>query len=468
MREKDTLSFFASWLAMLMDSVAIYGGLMLAYWVRFYSGWLEVTKGYPLHEMYYKGAVVSLLVHLLVFRSLGLYERPQLGSFTDKIPRLVRAIGLSLLLSMVLTVIFKPEPPFSRLAIGLAFFTVSALVLMLRWIGFRLEVKLTRKHQRLYKVLILGVDKIAPRVSDALKGEKHLRSRVVGYLRTSDEEPSEKVEDELILGGLDDLSDVLVREKIDQVVLTDISIGHEQIVDIIFLCEKNLVTFNLVPDLFRVLTSGVDVQTIGGIPFLGLRKWPLDYFHNRMLKRAEDILGSLIGLLIAAPIIGIAALLVKRSSPGPVFYRQTRCGEEGKTFTLYKLRTMPVDAEAESGPVWTSEDDPRRTRIGGILRKWNLDELPQFFNVLRGEMSLVGPRPERPHFVEQFKEDIERYMSRHVSKPGLTGWAQVNGFRGNTSIHDRIKYDLFYLEYWSLALDFKILVRTLFSRENAY
>jgi exopolysaccharide biosynthesis polyprenyl glycosylphosphotransferase len=178
--------------------------------------------------------------------------------------------------------------------------------------------------------------------------------------------------------------------------------------------------------------------------------------------------GSTLGLVITGPVILVAGLLVKRSSPGPMFYVQERCGEGGETFRLYKLRTMRVDAEKESGPVWTQEDDPRRTRIGGFLRRHNLDELPQLWNVFRGHMSLVGPRPERPHFVEQFKGDIGRYMWRHVSKPGLTGWAQVNGLRGNTSIEERIKYDLYYLENWSLAFDLKILLKTLFARENAY
>jgi lipopolysaccharide/colanic/teichoic acid biosynthesis glycosyltransferase len=151
-----------------------------------------------------------------------------------------------------------------------------------------------------------------------------------------------------------------------------------------------------------------------------------------------------------------------------VFYKQERCGEKGRTFQLYKLRTMRVDAEAETGPVWASPDDPRRTRVGAILRSYNIDELPQFWNVLKGEMSLVGPRPERPHFVEQFKDDISRYMWRHMYKPGMTGWAQVNGYRGQTDVKKRIELDLWYLENWSLALDFKILARTLFARKNAY
>ncbi|MBN1556741.1 MAG: exopolysaccharide biosynthesis polyprenyl glycosylphosphotransferase, partial [Lentisphaerae bacterium] len=212
----------------------------------------------------------------------------------------------------------------------------------------------------------------------------------------------------------------------------------------------------------------MDVQSLDDIPLLGVSEWPLDRFWNRVRKRAADLGGASVGLLLAAPVIAAAAVLIKRSSPGAVFFRQERCGEKGRPFILYKLRTMRTDAEADSGPVFASENDPRRTRIGAFLRRYNLDELPQLWNVLKGDMSLVGPRPERPHFVEQFKADIGRYMWRHVSKPGLTGWAQVNGLRGNTSIAERIKYDLYYLENWSLAFDFKIIIRTFCARKNAY
>ena len=180
------------------------------------------------------------------------------------------------------------------------------------------------------------------------------------------------------------------------------------------------------------------------------------------------VIGALAGLLILSPFMLLIALLIKRNSPGPVFFLQERCGEKGRKFKLIKFRTMYVNAEAGTGPVWTVENDPRCTSIGSFLRRFNIDELPQLWNVLRGEMSLVGPRPERPFFVEQFKEDINRYMWRHVSRPGMTGWAQVNGLRGNTDVAERIKYDLYYLENWSLAFDFKILLKTFRSRQNAY
>jgi len=210
------------------------------------------------------------------------------------------------------------------------------------------------------------------------------------------------------------------------------------------------------------------VQSLDDIPLLGLKRWPLEVFWNRAMKRSVDIVGGLLGLLVSLPVLAVVAVFIKRDSPGPVFFRQERCGERGKRFMICKLRTMPENAEKESGPVFAIENDPRRTSVGGVLRKLNLDELPQFWNVLAGDMSLVGPRPERPHFVEQFKTEIARYMWRHVSRPGLTGWAQVNGLRGDTSIEERIKYDLYYLENWSLAFDLKILLKTLLARRNAY
>ena len=226
--------------------------------------------------------------------------------------------------------------------------------------------------------------------------------------------------------------------------------------------------FTLVPDLFRVMTSSMEVETVGDIPMLGLGRWPLENAWNRAAKRIEDILGAFVGLVLSTPVVLLFGVLHKLQSPGPMFYAQVRCGYRGRPFTIYKLRTMRTDAEAASGPVFAQPDDPRRTRLGSWMREHNIDELPQFWNVLKGDMSLVGPRPERPVFVEKFGDEIDHYMWRHNSRPGITGWAQVNGFRGDTSIEGRLRCDLFYLENWSLALDAKILFRTLFARQNAY
>ncbi len=469
MRTKDTSNALISMLAVFADAWAIWGGFILATAIRFNSG-LPVPKGIPpnLWPLYLTGAGVATLLFLFIFGALDLYVRPQIGSFPNKIPRIIRGTAIGILFSAALAFATKTTPPFSTAVVGIAFLTVSLLVLIERYVLFRIEWNLARHSRRRSNVLILGTDSVAAHVKRTLSKEPMLRAQVAGFLRTDLAEPSFDVPQAEIKGTVDQLAEFLRKDDIDQVILTNSELGHDRIMEMIFLCERSLTTFNMVPDLFRIMTTSMDVQSLDDIPLLGVSRWPLDFFWNRLLKRASDIVGSLIGLIIASPVIAIASVFVKRSSPGPIFYSQERCGEDGKPFHLYKLRTMHVNAEAESGPVWTTEADPRRTRTGTFLRKSNLDELPQLWNVLKGDMSLIGPRPERPHFVEQFKDDVLHYMSRHVSKPGITGWAQINGLRGNTSIEDRIKYDLYYLENWSLAFDLKILLRTLFSHENAY
>ncbi len=469
MRSRDTFDVMTSLVALVADALAIFAGFLLATWVRFDSGWIPMRhEGLPPRMLYVYAAAVAALLFLFIFRQLGLYVRPQIGNFGDKIPRIVRATAWGIFLAVALAFAIRTEPPFSRYVAAISFLTVSVLVVAERYILFHIELLMARQRQVSKQVLIIGTDHMAARLKEMLESEPRLRSKVVAFLRTSVHAPDPAIPADLIRGNVADLETIIDRHEVDQAMLTDTTLPHARMSEIILKCEQNLVDFQLVPDLFRVLTSKVDVQNIGEIPLLGIKKWPLDYFWNRAMKRAEDIIGSLLGLAVSAPIFAVSAIFIKRSSPGPVFYRQDRCGEGGRTFIIHKLRTMPVGAEAETGPVWASQDDPRRTRVGTFLRRHNLDELPQFWNVLKGNMSLVGPRPERPFFVEQFKEDISRYMWRHSSKPGITGWAQVNGLRGNTSIQDRIQYDLYYLENWSLAFDFKILVKTFFALKNAY
>ncbi len=455
-------------MAIAADAVAISGGFAAAIWLRFFSGLIPVASWPPrLLFMYGWGAVVATLLFLFLFRQLGLYIRPQLGGFSSKIPRLVRATALGILLATALAFAVQHDPPFSRLTVLLSFPLIVFFVTLERSLLFRYEIHLARRTGAVNRVLIVGVNEVAARLQRSLEREPRLRSKVVGFLRIRDDETS-AVPAGLVCGSVGDIKKRLDSDPPDQLIVTDSSLGHQRIIEIILACERSMVTFNMVPDMFRIMTGSMDMRVVDDIPLLGVSRWPLDYFWNRVLKRTEDIVGAAIGLILAAPVLAVAAWLVKRSSPGPVFYRQERCGENGRLFTIYKLRTMRQDAESDTGPVWARQDDPRRTAVGAFLRRHNLDELPQLWNVLAGDMSLCGPRPERPHFVEQFKEDISRYMWRHVSKPGMTGWAQVNGLRGNTSIEERIKYDLYYLENWSLPFDFKILLRTFSASKNAY
>ena len=470
MRKRDNLDAWMSLAAVIGDALGVYAGFLLAIWIRFDWGWIPLREpgALPPRRLYYLGALIATAMFLAIFHALRLYHRPQFGRFEEKIPRLVRAVLLGILASMTLSFLVRTDPPISRVTVLISLLTISFTVGLERYLLFRYEWHCYRHRPSFRRLFILGTNAEAQRLARAIEREPRLGLRIAGFLRVSESPPDPTIPPERIVGQADELPERIERGEADEVVLVDTDVGKTRIVDWMRCCERHFVGFRMVPDLFQVLTSRVEVETIEGIPLLGMRPWPLDSPWNRALKRIEDIVGALIGLLLSAPVIAIAAVLIKRNSPGPVFYRQVRCGENGRLFQLIKLRTMRVDAEAETGPVWTREDDPRRTRIGAFLRRYNLDELPQFWNVLKGEMSLVGPRPERPHFVEQFKDEVQRYLWRHAAKPGMTGWAQVNGLRGNTDIHERIRYDLYYLENWSLAFDFKILVRTFFARKNAY
>ena len=249
--------------------------------------------------------------------------------------------------------------------------------------------------------------------------------------------------------------------------LADTSSAQDEIVALANLCEKMMAQFKVIPSYFQILVSGLHLETVSGIPILGVASLPLDQTLNIVFKCAVDIIGSVVGLLLSVPLIAIFGAIVYAESPGPILYRQRRMRRNGREFFIYKIRSMKLDAEMAGKVGWTTKNDPRRLRIGGFMRKFNIDEVPQFWNVLRGEMSLVGPRPERPELIRNFKEEIPHYNARHHVKPGITGWAQVRGFRGDTDLGERIKCDLWYLENWSVLLDFHIMLLTFINRDNA-
>ncbi len=469
MKNRDAHDALTALAAMVADLAAIWTGQMLAVWIRFDSGWIHqpfgVEPGY--YAKYALSAACSLAIYLCVFQILKLYSRPQDGHFSGKVPRLVRASLVGGAGLFIASALLKNIIPFSNTAILLSLVTVTGFVLVERFLMFRLEIALARRAPPSHRAIILGANADAARYIDAVRREPRQRMQIAAVLKTDDKAPDPAIPPELLKGDHLRLAEVADAEEVDMLVLAAHNLSHDETVELVAFCEQHLIRFNLVPDLFHMMTSRMNFQMVGNVPVVGIGRWPLDEVWNRIAKRLVDIVGALVGLVVSLPFILVSAVLIRLESPGPVFYAQERCGRRGRTFRIYKLRTMRVDAEATGRPGWTKEDDPRRTRVGGFLRRWNIDELPQFWNVLKGEMSLVGPRPERPYFVEQFTPGIEHYMWRHVSKPGLTGWAQVNGLRGDTSISERVKYDLYYLENWSLAFDFKILVRTLFTYRNA-
>ncbi len=470
MRTRDTSDVLAGVTAVVADAMAVFGGFLLATWIRFDSGFIPVREPpADLYALYGWGAGVATIMFLFIFQQLGLYTRPQEGVFSAKIPRLVRALAIGMLLTAALAFALRTEPPFSRLTLLIAGFAIGILIICERALLFRMEILMARRCGTRTRVLILGTNRIAVRVWQALEHDPRLRYLVIGCCVADADEPVEaNLPSDHIMGNTAQLETLLEQKAVDQLVITSTRIPQSKLVKILLICERQLVDFSMVPDIMHVLAGAMDIRMIGEIPLLGIGRWPLDYCWNRCLKRCEDIAGALLGLVLFTPVIAGAGLLVRWTSEGPVFFKQERCGHNGRPFTMYKLRTMRNDAETGTGPVWAVPDDQRRTRVGAWLRRWNIDELPQLWNVLKGNMSLVGPRPERPFFVQQFREDIGGYMWRHVSRPGMTGWAQVNGYRGNTSIEERVRYDLYYLEHWSLAFDFKILFHTMFKRENAY
>ncbi|MCS7252059.1 MAG: undecaprenyl-phosphate glucose phosphotransferase [Anaerolineae bacterium] len=320
------------------------------------------------------------------------------------------------------------------------------------------------------RVLIVGTGEAAEAVIHRIQDAPWLGYEIIGVVAPNGTNATQ-IAGIAIIGTASDLPDLVYTRDVDEVLIAIPEAPHSEVLRLISLCERGNLSIKIYPDIFQLITTHPSLDDLGGLPLLTVRDvaqrgWKL------MLKRAMDIVGASIAMILLSPLMLLIAILIKLDSPGPVFYVQERMGLDGRPFLMLKFRSMRADAEKD-GPGWTRPGDPRRTRVGRILRQLNLDELPQLINVLLGDMSLVGPRPERPIYVEQFRQVIPRYMERHREKAGITGWAQINGLRGDTSITERTKYDLWYVENWSIWLDVKILLRTIvqtmtFRSPNAY
>ena len=450
------------------DALVLALATLGAFWISFHSPLtilFPVSKGVPPLREYFQALIVVVPVFWIIFKWFGLYHRRTYFSSSWHFFTISKAVTVSVFSLMALTFLYREDFTYSRRLVAV-FWGLNIFLTTLARRGLdSAELASWRRNKAPRRVLLLGTGPIARRLYENFQANPRWGARVAGLLWTTNRPGAEEFPPELVLGSQNNLEEILETSDADELILTRLDLPHHRIMDIILACEKRLLAVRLVPDVFSILTNRVELVNLDGVPLLGLRPSPLHRAWNRFVKRLFDLAGATLGLLITAPVTLLCALLIKLSSRGPVLYRQERMGENGKSFTIYKLRTMPVDVESRSGPVLPANDDPRATSLGRILRRTSIDELPQLWNVLKGDMSLVGPRPERPVFVEQFKESIPRYMSRHLVKSGLTGWAQVNGLRGDTSIRTRVEYDMYYLENWSLFFDFKILILTLFSRK---
>ncbi len=471
MARQRSVDFWILSLQILLDSVLLYLSFCFAFFIRFHSGLFQVTRGMPSFISYAEVFPAATVVMLLVFKSMGLYVKREFGKELQLF-QTIKAVSLGMFILTSLTFIYR-EVSYSRLLVVVAWLLGVFIILFGRFL-IRFLRKTIYLAFKLHKnFLIIGAGECSKIIMQSLLKVDPDLYKVVGVLNHIEQEDASltdyKISSTLpILGSIDQLPTLLTSQKIDEVILTVPGLEHKKIVEIILSCEKEMVNFRMVPDIFEILTTQVELENFHGITLLGLKQFPLEKAINRFYKRTIDILGASFGLIILTPLFLLLSGLIKKDSSGSVFYKQERIGQDGKHFMMIKFRTMKQNAEEKTGPVWAKEDDPRRTKIGAFLRQFNLDELPQLWNVLKADMSLVGPRPERPHFVNEFKGKIPRYMSRHRIKSGMTGWAQVNGLRGNTSILERIKYDLYYLENWSIWFDLRIILKTFFARQNAY
>ena len=442
-----------------------------AYALRFVFPLVPVTKGTPPAANYLGLLPVIWAIWGLTLRAAGLYDPMRGRADASERQRLLRASSLAMLVfTAVSFLLFEKAYPLSRLLL-LTFYLLGTTALVVERSLVREVLRAGRRrgyNQR--HVLIVGDGDLARGVAERMARHPELGLRVSGFLSDEPSRVGAQIEGRPVLGTWEEVSEVSESRGIDQVVLARPFESLPRLGGLVARLDGAVVDVKVVPDIERFVSLKSGIEDFEGLPVIGLRATPLAGW-GRVAKRAMDVAGAAAALVLFAPLFALLALLVKASSAGTVFFSPERMGLDGRVFRVWKFRTMRQDAEAETGPVWAVEDDPRRTRIGTFLRRFSLDELPQLVNVLRGEMSLVGPRPERPVFIEEFRRRIPRYMMRHMVQAGMTGWAQVHGWRGNTQIEKRIQYDLYYIENWSLWLDLKILLLTFvrgFADRNAY
>ena len=405
--------------------------------------------------------VVHIGAIIIVFFFYRLYHRPRSLSYVDQIYPIFGAASVGTIIAIAfISLFFKNQLDYPRLMMVYIWMLTILFTSLGRVVQSRIQRTLQARGWGEERVLIIGAGEVGRMVLQKIRQTPELGYRVVGFV--DNETRLKAVQSSPVLGKTEDIPDLIESEKINEVIIAMSEATHQEILKITSKCDRTKVSVKVVPDVFQIMASEVSIGDLGGLPLLAMRDIALRGWRLTV-KRGIDVAGSAAALVLLSPIMMLLAVLIKLDSAGSVFFTQERMGLDGKRFMMLKFRSMRADAESETGPVWATSNDTRRTRLGSTIRQFSIDEFPQFINVLLGDMSLVGPRPERPIFVEQFKQSIPRYMDRHREKAGMTGWAQINGLRGDTSIIERTKYDLWYTENWSVALDFRIMIRTIFN-----
>ena len=454
---------------------------ILAYLIRFHTGLIPITRGLPPLRQYLNVLPFIAVVVPLGFYLQGLYRLRRGRSRVDDFFAVFVGSILAVVFGVVGT-LYVQSYVASDAARSIGAYQVSQLV----WAVFiTINVGLTYSSRELMReilerrwragiglkrILIAGSGDLGRLVADKILEHRELGYQIVGFVDDRATGDHLGYRGLPLLGTIDEAAEITARESVDHLYVALPPEQHVRMLELLEMTSREIVDVKVVPDLLQVIALRARLEDLDGVPVININDVPLQGF-NALVKRAIDVAISLSALLLLGVPLAIVAALVKLTSRGPVFYRQERMGLDGKSFSIVKFRSMFNDAERQTGPVWAVRGDPRVTPIGRLMRHSNVDELPQLWNVLTGDMSIVGPRPERPHFVEQFKHKIPQYMLRHKVKAGLTGWAQVNGWRGNTPLEKRIEYDLYYIENWSVRLDLKIIWLTVlrgFFHKHAY
>ncbi|MCK5504036.1 MAG: undecaprenyl-phosphate glucose phosphotransferase, partial [Thermodesulfovibrionia bacterium] len=451
-------SQFLESIFILLDVIIISAAWFVSHFYRFSEYSIIPYKVVPPLKIYMMLLFPIVLIFVFIFRNMGLYRPRRVATVFSEIFDVVKSVTLSVLILVSATYLIR-KAEFSRL-VFLYFWIISIVLLCIeRLIVREILWSVRRKGYNIRRVLVVGADDLGVKAVKKIIDNSWTGLEVAGFL-SDKKKIGEIVEGKKILGPTRKVKEIIRDYGIDQVFIALPVQSFKKMMYVVGSLRDEMVTVRIIPDIYQTITLNASLEDLDGLPVINLSDTSM-YGWNVVVKRALDIIFSLAAIIAVLPLMLLIAIVIKITSAGPIFYRQERMGLDGKNFHMLKFRSMKVNAESQSGAVWAKENDPRRTFLGSFLRKTSLDELPQFFNVLKGDMSIVGPRPERPVFIKEFKEKIPKYMLRHKVKAGITGWAQVNGWRGNTSLEKRIECDIYYIENWSLWFDIKIMWLTL-------
>ncbi|WP_243270784.1 undecaprenyl-phosphate glucose phosphotransferase [Coprococcus comes] len=427
-----------------MDAGIIGAAYFFSWYLRFKSGFFVQDVGVLPAKTYFSALFLIIPGYLLLYSIFQLYMPRRVKSYRKELMDIIRANGIGFMI-FILVLYFIKQEHFSRQMLCIFFFINISLEFASRYLIRTILWKMRKQGLNQKHILMIGESQMAEQYMDRLRENPKWGYQVFAHLK--DEEKLERI---------------LEGNELDEVVIALRAEDYGKLERIVDVCEKAGVHTKMIPDFGNVISTRPYIEDVQGIPVIQVRRVPLNIMRNRATKRAVDLIGATVAIILFSPVMLLTVLVVALTEEGSVIYRQERVGLHNQVFYMYKFRSMIMQDEEKEKAEWSTRNDPRITPVGKLIRRTSIDELPQLFNVLKGEMSLVGPRPERPQFVQKFRDEIPRYMVKHQVRPGMTGWAQINGYRGNTSIEKRIEYDLYYIENWTMVFDMKILILTIF------